>query len=481
MSNIQFANKASTVLASPISSGATSVTLATGTGTKFPTISGGQYFLMTFVDAGTGLLTEIVKVTARSGDTCTIVRAQEGTSAQAWLAGDTAANFMTAGSIAALQSGFPTGSGAISTTTTLSLANTGNLYRVSGTGTVVSLPAASSVSGMTVGFSCQALGGCQIVSLGGVFAGGATDGDVSIDLAATDFLCVQSNGTIWVIFAATPDVLVGGIVATEAWVTGNFDPLGAAAAALAAAESYAAALQGNYAGTNIRAANYTLVSADFGKLVGLSAAAAADRTFTTINGTVDGQAVLYENLSTTKTLTILSGTAAKFSGSGLSVVGSFAIGPGNAAIVEWNQATGSWSVPFLGDAYDPAGSAASALAAAEVYADALQGNQRGLLPETGDTTFTTDDFGYIISLQGAVIANAIFSIPVPQPGKVFWVENNTTFTLTLQVDGTTNYFHGLTNTPWSSSNVPSLIVPPSSALLVYGHNVSWVEIGRAHV
>ena len=92
-----FANNATTTLAADISSGATSATLAPGTGALFPTPAAGQWFSMTFTDAATGMLTEIVYVTARSGDSITISRAKEGTTAQAWAAGDAASNFWTAG------------------------------------------------------------------------------------------------------------------------------------------------------------------------------------------------------------------------------------------------------------------------------------------------------------------------------------------------------------------------------------------------
>lgn len=96
-----FANLATTTLAGPISAGALSVNLAAGTGALFPNPTpGASYFLLTFQDAATGLVHEIVQVTARSTDTCTIVRGQEGTTAAAWLAGDLADNRWTAGSAA---------------------------------------------------------------------------------------------------------------------------------------------------------------------------------------------------------------------------------------------------------------------------------------------------------------------------------------------------------------------------------------------
>jgi len=101
-----FANNASSALAAPITNVATSVTLSAGTGALFPNPSVGppqQQFGLTFNDAATGLLTEICYCTARSGDTLTIVRAQEGTVALSWLAGDLAANLVTAGMMAAMQ------------------------------------------------------------------------------------------------------------------------------------------------------------------------------------------------------------------------------------------------------------------------------------------------------------------------------------------------------------------------------------------
>jgi len=80
-------NNARSTLAAGISSGASALTLATGEGARFPSPGANQYFNATLID-GSGNY-EIVKVTARSTDTLTIVRAQQGTSAQAFLLGDT--------------------------------------------------------------------------------------------------------------------------------------------------------------------------------------------------------------------------------------------------------------------------------------------------------------------------------------------------------------------------------------------------------
>jgi hypothetical protein len=83
---MKFANNATTTLASGINSSVTSLTVATGTGALFPTLSAGDYFYCTL--ANTSGTVEIIKVTARSTDTFTIVRGQDNTTATSWLTGD---------------------------------------------------------------------------------------------------------------------------------------------------------------------------------------------------------------------------------------------------------------------------------------------------------------------------------------------------------------------------------------------------------
>ncbi|MBU9812392.1 hypothetical protein J1785_22005 [Rahnella sp. SL6] len=93
-------NNASSVLAAGISASATSLAVNTGTGTLFPSpVSGTSYFKLTLLDAATGTITEIMHVTAVSGDTFTVLRGQEGTTARIWSANDIAANMLTAGSL----------------------------------------------------------------------------------------------------------------------------------------------------------------------------------------------------------------------------------------------------------------------------------------------------------------------------------------------------------------------------------------------
>lgn len=98
-----FSNNAKTTLAAGISSSATTITVASGTGALFPSpVAGESAFKVTLVSASVPTSNEICLCTARSGDTLTVVRAQEGTTAKAFVLNDTVANFDTADVMGAL-------------------------------------------------------------------------------------------------------------------------------------------------------------------------------------------------------------------------------------------------------------------------------------------------------------------------------------------------------------------------------------------
>ena len=86
-SSALYTNNAATTLASAITISATTLSVVTSAGALFPAITGLQYFYCT-LQAAIGLPIEIVKVTARSGDVFTILRAQDNTSASAFSAND---------------------------------------------------------------------------------------------------------------------------------------------------------------------------------------------------------------------------------------------------------------------------------------------------------------------------------------------------------------------------------------------------------
>jgi hypothetical protein len=124
-----FSNNAITTVATGgLSISSTTLNLASGTGNLFPTPNvGTQFFRLSLTDAATRTAHEITYCTARSGDICTIVRAQEGTSAQAWLINDIAGHFVTAGTMTNT-----TQQSAIQNNTYISAIDTGtaNVYKI---------------------------------------------------------------------------------------------------------------------------------------------------------------------------------------------------------------------------------------------------------------------------------------------------------------------------------------------------------------
>ena len=81
-------NSAKTALTGSINTFATTINVTSGDGALFPAVSssGTDYFYITLIDSA--LNTEIVKCTNRAGDALTIVRAQDGTTARSFSAGD---------------------------------------------------------------------------------------------------------------------------------------------------------------------------------------------------------------------------------------------------------------------------------------------------------------------------------------------------------------------------------------------------------
>lgn len=80
------ANNASTTIAQDIDPSATTILLAPGTGQKFPAPTAGKIVVCTLYNS-TFTLNEIVNVTARVGDTVTVVRGQENTTPIPWAKG----------------------------------------------------------------------------------------------------------------------------------------------------------------------------------------------------------------------------------------------------------------------------------------------------------------------------------------------------------------------------------------------------------
>jgi microcystin-dependent protein len=104
-------NNAYSTLASGITAIATTITVAAGTGLRFPAAGGADYFYATLIDTSNNL--EIVKVTARSTDTLTVVRAQDGTTARAYSSGSRIELRITAALIQDIRDGITPGDGTV--------------------------------------------------------------------------------------------------------------------------------------------------------------------------------------------------------------------------------------------------------------------------------------------------------------------------------------------------------------------------------
>lgn len=83
---VKVTNNAYGTLSAGISTSDTTITLDSGQGSRFPSLGASDYFYATLVDTANNL--EIVKVTARSTDSMTVVRAQDSTTAAAFAIGD---------------------------------------------------------------------------------------------------------------------------------------------------------------------------------------------------------------------------------------------------------------------------------------------------------------------------------------------------------------------------------------------------------
>ena len=83
---VKVTNNAFGTLSAGINSSVTTIALDAGQGAKFPTLTGSDFFFATIIDTSNNL--EIVKVTARSNDSMTVVRGHDNTTARSFSTGD---------------------------------------------------------------------------------------------------------------------------------------------------------------------------------------------------------------------------------------------------------------------------------------------------------------------------------------------------------------------------------------------------------
>jgi hypothetical protein len=151
---IKFANNAVSKLNASITALATTIPLMPGDGSKFPTLSAGEFFMATLIRSDG--VQEVIKVTARSGDNLTATRAVEpvaGTqTAYNFAAGDRVEQRLTAGALGAELDRIEGAANCAvqnkSTDYTVTTADVGDLLRVNTGGGLrtITLPALSSLT-----------------------------------------------------------------------------------------------------------------------------------------------------------------------------------------------------------------------------------------------------------------------------------------------------------------------------------------------
>lgn len=122
-----FANNTYSVLSDAIDNVTTVIEVASGA--SFPSPTGDDFFLVTLIGLDVNLnetVWEIVKVTGRTGNVLTVVRGQDGTSAQAWPSATRVELRITAGTMAAKQETLVSGTN-LKTVNSGSLLGSGNL------------------------------------------------------------------------------------------------------------------------------------------------------------------------------------------------------------------------------------------------------------------------------------------------------------------------------------------------------------------
>ncbi|HXS04877.1 MAG TPA: hypothetical protein VN731_10400 [Rhodanobacter sp.] len=191
MTTFVFANNISTQLASPVSSGDTTITLSSTAGLP-SSIPAGSVLVITLNDQATHAVFEILYATAITGATLTVMRAQESTTALSWSTGDVVFSGPTAGQM----QGFYQGAGSGRLVNTVKYTSSGSWtpavgatkWRIRGTGGGGG-GAASTTSGAGVcsatafGQSAAAgefwftgISGTQTVTIGGGGLAGVTNG-----------------------------------------------------------------------------------------------------------------------------------------------------------------------------------------------------------------------------------------------------------------------------------------------------------------
>jgi microcystin-dependent protein len=205
---IKFTNNAIGTLASGIGTGDTTIVLTAGHGALFPTLAAGDYFYARLKKATNQ--NEIIKCTARSTDTLTAARAQDGTTALTFSAGDEIRLTWPRVAIADTQdeARAPKAVDTISSNTTLTSADKLK-QKVVTAGAAVTLPASADlVAGEWIDFKSSTEASVTLIPAGA----DTLDGDGSASPYRLPSFCncrVMKSGSGAYVLTVRPDTYVG--------------------------------------------------------------------------------------------------------------------------------------------------------------------------------------------------------------------------------------------------------------------------------
>src|SRR4051812_45005394 len=212
-----YVNNYSAGIVNALTDVSTSINVSTATG--LPTLTGSQYYHLTLSN---GITSEIVKVTARTTTTLTVVRAQESTTAISWAAGTPITMRFTASSVAdsngntSANNYIPdyTTTATAAGTTTLTVASTQLQFFTGSTTQTVLLPVTSTLTAL--GFSYKIVNNSSgVVTVSS--SGSNTILAMSANTAAI-FTCILLSGTTaasWSYEYTTNGVAVSGAALTK--------------------------------------------------------------------------------------------------------------------------------------------------------------------------------------------------------------------------------------------------------------------------
>lgn len=208
---IKFTNNAIGTLASGITAGDLTIILTATHGARFPSLSAGDYFYARLLkDTNEN---EIIKVTARSTDTITAARGQDGTSALDFAAGDEIRITWPRASIEAVRDEARQPAAVENITTSVSLTSADKLKQKVITATAtVTLPAASDLAvGEWIDFKSATTGLVKITAAGA----DTLDGDAPPAYYRLPSFCTcraMKTGATTFHLTMRPDVEVGDVV-----------------------------------------------------------------------------------------------------------------------------------------------------------------------------------------------------------------------------------------------------------------------------